>query len=91
MHPVEVLGDGAGLVRLKMSDEMPAESLFCQFCDPFDAFLHDVFAKITLSGSSRFDDLVEGLFFADREQMDVLGTTPGFHCSFGQQIRNNFV
>jgi hypothetical protein len=65
---------------------MPAEPFFCQFCDLLDAFLHDVFAKIELSRGGRFDDLLERLFLADREQVDVSGPAPGFHRCFGQQI-----
>ena len=86
MHPVEVLGYCPGLVRLEVADEMPAELPFCQFCDLIDAFLCDIFAKITLSGVGRCNDLVERLFFADGEHMDVLGATSGLHCGFGQQI-----
>ena len=68
MNPVEILGDLASLVALQMADKVPDEALTARFFNLFDAFLDEIFAKITLPGGRRFENLLERLFLADSQQ-----------------------
>jgi hypothetical protein len=86
VHPVKVFSDHACFITLQVADEVPGKVGFGHGLDLIDAFLNEVFPEITLPGGVSLADLLEGLFFADREQADVHRVAVGLDCRFTQQI-----
>jgi hypothetical protein len=79
-----VFGNRSGLVALQVADEVPDEFVISQRFNFLDALNDLILAKIPLSRRGRLDDLVQGLFLADREQIDAIRIAACNHRSFRQ-------
>src|SRR5690606_33866422 len=77
VHPVEMLGDGPGLVRLDRPDEVPDQRQILQFGHLGQGFLQVILPDVLDAGSDRFADVRRCPGLADRHQGDLRGITTG--------------
>ena len=60
--------NGAGLVRLQVTDEMPGQVVAGALFDLLEALLDEVLAEFPLARIRRLEDRLDGLFLAHCEQ-----------------------
>ena len=77
MHPVEVLGDSASLVRLNGADEVPDQGQVSQFELFAQGFLQVVLAKVAQAGGIGFAQGCGGLGLAHGQQLDAVFVAMG--------------
>src|SRR5471032_1767847 len=80
VHPVEVLGDSASLVRLNGADEVPDQGQVGQFELFAQCFLQVVLAEIAQPGGIRFAHSLGGLGLAHGQQLNAVLVTLGGEC-----------
>ena len=86
MDPVKVFRDGTCFIALQVADKVPGQALRGRRLDFLEALLDEIFAKVALPGRRRRENLVQGLLFADGEQIDGIGVATGFARRNRQQI-----
>ena len=72
MHPGEVLGDSASLVRLNGADEVPDQGQVGQFELFAQGFLQVVLAKVAQAGGVRFTQGLGGFGLAHGQQLNAV-------------------
>ena len=77
VHPVEALGNGAGLVRLQAADEMPVQRQGAQFVHLCQSLLEIVFTEIRDAGRGGRPYRFGRLGLGNRDQGDGGGIAPG--------------
>ncbi len=73
MHPVEVLGDGPGLVALDAADEVPFDGLVFELLDLLQGLLQIALAEALLSRRHRLPYFLGAAGLAHREQLHGAG------------------
>jgi hypothetical protein len=81
VHPVEMLRDGARLVRLELSGEVPRESVRGELLELRQRLLQVVFAKIPLARLRHDLQGLRGLQLADCDEPHGLRLASVSHCS----------
>ena len=88
VHPLKMLGYGAGLVRLQWSDEVPLDIQALQLRLFGQRLLHVVFTEGALPQRVQIADSLGRMLLADRQQHDFVGLTARRFAGCGDPCTN---